>query len=169
MPRQSVVTTNPIRILRLQQNKSLDLFSRECHVHLQALYLNECGVYPTILPAIMERLTRFYGLDRNRLAEEYGDFVKSTREEFGQQHSLLSYLPGDSDIRVSPITKLRNDFDLSKLGFAKGICTQPTGISRVEKRITSEFPQQLNEALLEAGLPVGMLAELQERQREYYG
>lgn len=117
----------------------------------------------------MERLTRFYGLDRNELTSEYGDFVKSSRAEFGVRHSLLDYLPGDSDIRVSPITKLRNDLSLSKLGFAKGICSQPSGISRVEKRITPEFPQQLIEALTDAGLPVVMIAELQERQREYYG
>jgi hypothetical protein len=136
---------------------------------LQALYLNECGVYPSILPSILRRLTRYYGLDEKELVAGYGDYVRFTRLEFGRKYTLFDYLPGDSDIRVSPVTKLRNDFDLSKLGFAKGICTQPSGISRVEKRITSEFPQQLNEALTDAGLPVVMLHELQERQREFYG
>jgi hypothetical protein len=117
----------------------------------------------------MGRLVRYYGLNKGGLDEEYGDFIKSTRSEFGLKYALLDYLPGDSDIRASPITKLRNDLDLSKLGFAKGICTQPSGVSRVEKRITSEFPTQLVEALSDAGLPVVMIRELQERQREFYG
>lgn len=168
MPRASVETTNPIRVIRLANHKTLESFAAECHIHLQAVYLNECGVYPSILPSILERLVKKYGSNRSDVVKQYADYVRTSREEFGLENSFHNYLPGDSDIRISPITKFRADFNLSRLGFAKRICCQPSGISRVERKITSTFPEQLQTALKDAGLPVGILQELLDRQVEFY-
>ena len=167
MARKSEVTTNPIRIVRLADHKSLEEFAISCHVHLQAVYLNEMGMYPTILPSILGYLTKHYDEHAPELEEQYEHFVQTRRYDFGMKHE--PYHLNEPSLNINPLHDFRHSLGCeTAFGFAKAICVNPTVIRRVEKCQTDSFPGQLNIALREILLPVGEIEELEYRHQEYY-
>jgi DNA-binding XRE family transcriptional regulator len=165
--RKSTPSDNPIRRLRLERGMTLEQFADECNIHLQAVYLNEMGMYPTILPSIME-IMRAYGFSGKESEEEYQDYVKDNRFNFGEKHS--PYNLGTPDISVSSIKPFRTSLGYSTaFGFAKAICINPTIIRRVEFGKVLEFPGQLNFALRDIQMDPSDIQELELRHQEFYG
>lgn len=167
MGRKSEVTSNPIRRLRLSKGKTLEQFADDCGIHLQAVYLNEMGMYPTVLPAVM-RLMRAYGISLSEAEEEYQDYVRDIRFNFGEEHAPYSL--GLPSVSVSSIKVFRDILGISTaFGFARAICVNPTLIRRVEYGKTDEFPGHLNFALRDIQMDPSDIQELELRHQDFYG
>ena len=167
MGRKSQPSDNPIRRLRLDQGMTLEQFSDACGIHLQAVYLNEMGMYPTILPSVLEAM-RYYGVSGSKSEEEYQDYVKDKRYNFGEEHS--PYNLGSPEISSSSIKTFRVSLGYSTaFGFAKAICINPTVVRRVEFGKALEFPGQLNFALRDIQMDPSDIEELELRHQEFYG
>lgn len=162
MSRQSVATDNPIRKLRLQHHKSLRQLSHECGVNIQALYLNECGVYSHILPVVKKKLVKKYHADGQKLDQEYRMFISQKRFFFDRDFSAT--LPENNG--KNPVVSLRENLSLSRLGFAKVICVHPSILHKVEKNVLSDIPESLRIALLQCGFRVEDVRELSDRYRK---
>lgn len=161
---------NPIRRIRTKEGKSLVEFGEDCGVQFQALYLNECGVYPHILPSILAHLTRL-GYDNHvELQREYNEFVTQKRGEAYFKFDLGNYtLPPPTGV-LHPILALRETIafgGLSRIGFAKAFCVHPASLYKLEFGDSQHLPAQLRVALLEAGLPDTVVDELDFRIGEW--
>lgn len=168
-----MATLNPIKRVRLAHNKTLEEFSLAAGVHVQALYLNEQGVYPNILPAI-ERYLMKLGEDPNDLNTQYLEFQNDKRRTIGAFLELKDYVTLEPrydeghpfvGFRESLGTPSHEPF--SRMGFAKSFCVHPAQLYRLEKGGTKHLPEQLREALTTAGLPGNVIAELESRCEEY--
>lgn len=151
--------------MREAENKTLQQFSTLIGIHLQALYLNESGVYPTILPVVGSYMSRKgYNLEEMEIA--YQEFVSERREEFFEKwapYSLPEPFLGDS-----PVGKWRATLGLSRAGLAKGLCVHPGQLHRVETGRAQALPNQLVEALKAVRFPDDLIEELNDRVEEYY-
>lgn len=166
MARKSIPSKNPIRTIRLSRRESLQEFADKCKVHLQAVYLNEMGMYPTVLPSIMKRLQHM-GVAIQGVEEQYRDFVEEQRYEFGSLHS--PYTLPEPSLSINPLHNFRASLNYhTAFGFAKAICLNPTIVRRVESCAVEDFPGQLVLSLRDIQLPVGDIEELQYQHREYY-
>jgi len=167
VPRKSVSSTNPIRVLRLSQHKTLEAFAAECGVHLQALYLNEMGMYPTVLPSISKRITSHYEVNADELEEQYQQYVSDKRYQFGEVHK--PYVLNEPSLGHDPLRDFRTSLGYNTVfGFAIAVAINPTTVRRVESCTTDNFPGQLRLALRDIQLPVGDIEELEIRHQEYY-
>jgi transcriptional regulator with XRE-family HTH domain len=168
MARKSEASSNPIRQLRLQNGKTLEQFAHECGIHLQAVYLNEMGMYPSILPAIAIRMKVHYGLSSQEIEEDYSSYVRERRYYFGDRH--IPYVLGDATSAISSVRLFRGNCGYkTAFGFAKAICINPTLIRDVESAKVENFPGQLNLALRDIQMSPEDIEELQYRHQEYYG
>ena len=171
MPRtRSDLAQSPLRLARKHLGLSIADFAEVCNVHEQALYLNECGCYSGVLPSV-EHVLSGLGFDLEIIERDYAKFQKEKREAFGTQYGLAVWTVADLGthrLNKSPVATLRSRCNISQLGFAKAICVQPAVIYKAEKGKASMLPEQIRDALIEAGLSVQLLEELNERQQEYY-
>lgn len=161
------LVTNPIRIARESQNKTLQQFADSIGCHFQAVYLNESGIYPTILPKIKIYLTNKLGLNAKELDDSYKEFVLVTRKNFGALYGPFSELP-NSLVGTSPIVRWRESLGLTRSALAKGICVQPYQISNTENKVTGVIPTQMLEAFRDIGMEKHIIEELEYRVEEYY-
>jgi hypothetical protein len=167
MARKSIPSENPIRRTRLNEHKTLDEFAQECKVHIQAVYLNEMGMYPTVLPSIMKRLVGHYGLDSTNAEEAYQYYVLNKRLRFAEQHA--PYVLGQPDVSRCPIRTFRNSIGYNTVfGFANAIAINPTIIRRVEGCKVDIFPRELKRALKDIRLPVAEIDDLEYQHQEYF-
>jgi len=167
MPRKSQESWNPIRRTRLENHKTLEQFSHECKVHIQAVYLNEMGMYPTVLPAISRRLVEHYGRSPTEIEEEYQYYVVRKRLAFGVEHQPYDF--GESDLSRNPVKSFRTTLGYNTaFGFATAIAVNPTLIRRVESCKVEDFPKHLIQALRDINLSARDVEELQLRHREYF-
>ena len=167
MPRKSQVTDNPIRILRLSVHQTLETFAQRCGIHLQALYLNEMGMYPTVLPSVMRYLHHNYDVSETETEEDYQNYVRNVRYSFGDNHVPYDFPEPNST--VSSIRQLRSSLGISTaFGFAKAICLNPTIIRNVESGKIFEFPGHLNFALREIQVDPADIDELEYRHQEFF-
>jgi hypothetical protein len=149
----------------MAHHKSLEQFAFECNITLQAVYLNEFGVYPSILPSILHRLKTYYEQDESELVRDYEKYVQTKRFNFGEEHK--PYKLPESDLQKNPIASFRALLTCTRIGFAKSICVQPSLLYKVEEGKTDVIPGQLSIALREIQLPVGDIQELQDRLVEH--
>lgn len=167
MARKSEVSSNPIRMLRLSRNLTLEQFAEECSIHLQAIYLNEMGMYPTILPAIL-RTMHDYGINPGEVEDEYQDYIKEKRYGFGTTHSPYTF--GEPNVAVSSIKSFRTSLSFpTPFSFAKAIAINPTLIRQVEFGRVYEFPGHLNFALRDIQMDPSDIQELELRHQDFYG
>jgi transcriptional regulator with XRE-family HTH domain len=162
--------SNPIRILRTANHKSLQELSELCGVHLQTIYLNECGVFPTVLPKIRTTLNRKYDADLTKLDADYKKYIFDQRKTFSVAYAdKIDSLP-EADLTRCPMGLYRKGISpsLSRMGFAKTICVEPAGMYRLEVFPLAAIPGRIREALLQVGLSSPNLEELEERTNEFY-
>lgn len=141
-----------------------------CGVHLQTLYLNECGVFPTVLPRIKSSVIKKCNVDPDELDKDYKEFVLSKRRLFAKKYkNKINILP-EPDLTASPFKYYRESLgaNVSRMGFAKDICVEPAGLYRLERVPLNKLPGRLTEALLQVGLTPDNLEELEERTNEFY-
>lgn len=165
MPRtKHSLSTNPIRQVREQLGLSLDDMSKAIGCHLQALYMNESGVYPSILPEILHWLVG-RGYNRVELLLQYDEFVDKTRESFRNKYYPYE-LPKPDALRC-PLRLWRESLGISRAGLAKGLCVQPSLLYRVEQGKAQSLPSQLRQALLYVGMTKEDVNELNYRTAEF--
>lgn len=160
---------NPIRLARQSSpEKTLEAFSRRCGVHKQALYLNERGVYPDILPSILPVLIEL-GYEEKSVQSSYHDFQRLRRIARGQLDRLdeTTELGEPLPHLGHPFVQFRLALGLARLGFAKEYCVHPASLHKLETGSAIHISEQLREALTVAGLPATVIAELNSRCEEY--
>jgi DNA-binding XRE family transcriptional regulator len=166
MSRKSELNANnPICEVRLQHHKTLMEFAAEAGIHFQALYLNECGCYPTILPALMALMTRKYQQDKLTLQNKYDMFVIKKRMEFADKHKPYAW--PEVDVSRSPVEMFRKALGYSQIGFAKAICIQPTILYKVERGKSINIPESIKHAFKILQIPYEMVEEFNYRQQEF--
>lgn len=171
MPRsRSDLAQSPLRLARKHLGLSISDFAQVCQVHEQALYLNECGCYSSVLPSV-EAVLSGLGFDTETLEREYRNFQLGIRQDFGRVHNFstlrVSEL-GRHRLDRSPVTVFRDRLGVSQLGFAKSLCVQPAILYKCEKGRAAGVPEQLERALKDAQFPVELVHEIDERQKEFY-
>ena len=158
----------PIRVARKARGLTLRKMAAEAGVHVQALYLNECGCYPTILPDILRYMVDVLGSENTEVSRAYDTFVLEKRVQFGNSHAMSDYTLGHlGEPRIHPFIAFRDSLELSRLGFAKGACVQPAVLYNVENCRCKRVPGQLIEALQDCRLPRVVIIELCLRFEEW--
>lgn len=155
---------NPIRRIRLSKGRTLMEFAGDCGVNYQALYLNECGVYPSILPAIHEYLVSLDAWPTD-LNEDYEEFRYHKRVLFGDIHSATPLPPPVGTLH--PFIAFRHALKLSRAAVAKKLCVHPAGLYRLELGLMKHLPGDVREAMLVAGFPGSLVDELDYRVEEW--
>lgn len=165
-PTKGSLADNPIRVIRKSQKDTLYTFSRKCGVSLQALYLNESGVYPTVLPSILYYLVSDLKCDEDDVLDAYFSFVRQKRKEWASLCAPYS-LP-ERRVGHSPLEDLRLSWGLSRVALAKTLCIQPSLVHRVEVGKARKLPRDFVEALEEIEFPKELIKELGDRVENFY-
>lgn len=156
---------NPVRRARKKIGKSVEQASKEAGIHWQTWYLTECGCYSAIPPAITGYFRR---KDLPVLNEDYQSFRLASQKEFGFQNLLNKGLPPFHS-GIAPIQAFREHCGIdSRASFAKGLCIQVALMFKLEHGNVRFLPRQVYDALINAGLPVEDVEELNERTQEHY-
>jgi transcriptional regulator with XRE-family HTH domain len=164
-PQNTALEGNPIRVVRRSLGKTQQEFANLVGIDVTALYLAESGCYPRILPSLLKWFEK-KGYNLEELRSDYRGFVKSTRSRFSSRYSPFD-LPIPT-FKKSPFTEWRETLNLSKTGFAKELCIQPSLLSRVESGAAHYLPEELEQALKDVGFEKDLLQELKDRVEEYF-
>lgn len=156
---------NPIREIRDRQHLTLEEFAGECGIHHQALFLNERGVYPHVLPAIIQRM-RGLGVDTEQLQQDYMVWQREERAANGAKYGLPRLIL-NAPIPGQPVALFRKQLGLSKMKFAKCFGIHPAELSKLESGTKHSLSEQFCTAMTEAGLSDTVLSELKYRCGEY--
>lgn len=164
--------TNPIRVLRKARHLSIGDVAEQACVNYQTVYLNECGVFPSVVPKIRAFLIEKLDGVGSQIDTDYRRFVLDKRRIFAIEYAdKLESLP-DPDLRFHPFAEFRSyiseQFE-SRSKFAKTICVEPAGLYRLERPpYLHEMPGRLREALLQVGVSSDNVQELNERINEFF-
>lgn len=161
---------NPVRTCRKHLKLTLEQFSKLTGVHVQAIHLLENGCYTPILPRISEYLVNNYVIDPVTLQDSYSTFQFHTRATFGRSHNFSSLQQvGEWNGDTSPFEEFRSQcLHVTRTSLAKGLCVQPAALFRLANNQVKELPVLVQNALSEAGLPMDLVYELNDRTREWY-
>lgn len=161
---------NPITAVRQSRGKTLKDFASDIGINRQALYLNECGVYPNVLPRIRRYIVEDLQERTNlSLRIEYQKFVLLKLE--GQRGTLDLDRFGVGDLGApdrSPLAGLRDALELSRMGFCKTLCLHPARELGCENGKYFSFGEQIERHLLYVGISEMVMEEMIERQRDFY-
>jgi hypothetical protein len=164
---------SPIRYVREMKNLSIRDAADLIGCHHQALYMNEIGCYPHVLPVVMAWLTEGSDYDQSQFShayERYQEVVrKQTADLFAWREVKIEHLgvPGDN-----PIIKLREHFDMSRAGLAKRLCLPTAMLYSAENpdasNLVASVPEELLRLLALAGLPEDVQQEMVDRYEMWY-
>jgi hypothetical protein len=139
------------------------------YMNAQAVFLNEQGVYETVLPRI-ERFMVKEGEDPNEIYKSYRDFVKEKRRWFGDHHGLPSWTVGSLGPPVgSPMEEFHKHLNISRMRFCKTLCVHPAKELAIECGKTRGLGLQIQTAFQDAQMPQSVIDELEYRVAEYHG
>lgn len=166
-PRRSDLADNPVRQARLRLSLTIKAISSRAQVQEQLWYLTECGCYSEIPPSVLSYLIE-KEFSPNFLREGYNAFVSRKRRDFGEKYLHDKFELPEPSPRVEPISALRTQLGLTRTSFAKDLCIQPAILYKVENAKQRTLSQVIKNALLEAGLELELIRELDMRYGEYY-
>lgn len=166
MPRSDPsLTQNPVREARKKLGYTLHEFAGVVGVNYQAIYLNECGVYQDVLPAVVSYLKR-KGYKENELQKDYQEFIRLRRQNFLREYGPFKLV--DVDSTESFMTTWRHSLGLSKMALSKLLCIQPTLVDRVETGKARKLPNQIRDAFHDLGFTFEELEEIDYRLEEFH-
>lgn len=169
-PYKESLERSPLRIFRERAGHSIESAAAFAKIHWQAWYMTECAVYAALPPAVLKAVDKMGG-NTETLKRDYRQFQKEQRELFGIQYrDTFEYfnLP-EFKFSQNPFRDWRTKLvDLSRQALAKRLCVQPAVLYKVEHGKSASLPEQVKEALEEAGCPVGVIEELDVRVAEHY-
>lgn len=160
---------NPIRVLRKQQGLTLGEMADRCGFHLQSLFLNEHGVYPTVLPRVVRYLEETLDLDASELQSDYQSWQYEKRRFWGERLGLETYELGPPILSRHPFVQFRQDLDskMSRMMFCKRFCVHPASVYKLEIGVALKLAEQIEDALQDAGLSDTVIGELNSRSEEF--
>lgn len=164
MPRADL-DDQPIRKRRLDLGYSIKKACEEAGVSWQTWYLTELGCYTEPPPVVLAFFSKF-GLKSQLIKIEYNEWIVARRSKFHSLHGNL-VLPNPNPTK-NPVAALYESLGYEQTSFAKALCVQPAILYKVANAEQRVLPLQLKNALLEVGLPIAEIEELQERYDEYY-
>lgn len=148
-------------------HKTLGQAAKESGVHWQLWYLTECGCYAGIPPAI-EHYLRRKQIWTESIPTGYSEYQVTCRIAFGRKYFNEGFSLPQPSISRHPVSTLHDQLKLSRSQFAKQLCVQPAVLYKSTGNTSRHLPRQLVDALTEAGLPVEVIEELQDRTEEFY-
>lgn len=160
---------SPVRIARLDAGYTIEGAAKRADVSWHAWYNTECGMYAGIPPSIMETLVT-WSFDRDDLQAQYKAHQTRKRQNFGRIHWYLTVkeLPAPSKA-IQPFRQFREKcLRVSRSRVAKALCVQVAVLYKLETGKNRSMPQQLREAMLEAGFVPTLIDELDDRCIEHY-
>jgi DNA-binding XRE family transcriptional regulator len=156
---------NPIKTVRTRASRTIKEFAHDCGVHEQAVLLNEQGVYPHILPSVLDHMRSIRNDPQYEL--DYKMFVRDRRRHNGARFDFAGQTTLGPPEAVHPVVAFRLKFDMSRMKFAKLFCIHPAELDRLEKGKKHGLSEQFKLAMKDAGLPGNVLSELEFRCEEY--
>jgi hypothetical protein len=159
------MNTNPIRDYRKRNGHTIEEFAKACGVHWQAVFLNEQGVYPHVLPRILRKLVD-WGANSLIIQGDYNLYQRNKRETNGVRFCLGAVILPAPTLK-HPVVAFRDSLSISRMLFCKLFCVHPAEMSRLESGEKHTFSEQFKQAMLQAGLPATVLDELEFRCGEY--
>lgn len=157
---------NPLKRIRKKEGLTLAALAGRVNIHTQAVYLNECGVYATILPATARWLDR-NGYHSRSLQDEYIEWQSAHRAESGKILKAAEFQLGEPSIKISPLSCLLDDLKLSRMKFAKMLAVHPALLYKLDRGETFGIGLQVKQAMLEAGFSPSLVEELDWRTAEF--
>lgn len=156
---------NPIKAAREMLGLSISQVAAFADLHRAVIIRSEQGCYASIPPRLYSFLVGRLGEGDPSIALDYQRWVGEKRaDSFGQ---LSSRLP-DYIRQVHPFVQWREYSDLNRNQFCKAFCVNTGTVIRFENNIVQQtVPDQLIEALAEAGYPQEIIQELHIRYRLY--
>ena len=134
--------------------------------HLQAVYLNECGVYPHVLPAIRKYIESL-GYDVRELDEEYAAFQTRMRELTGARVKAGQVAIDEPSNGAHPFLAFRKMLGMSRMSFSKSFAVHPAFLYKLERAEAHGLSSQMKNAMAEAGFRPSVIDELDYRCAEY--
>lgn len=159
---------SPVRLARARLNLTLKGASRAAGINYQTWYLTECACYDRVPLTVLHYLEN-QGFSSVWLEQEYKRYQERCRTIFFLNYYELFDKVDFENLtgNTHPVEWLRKSLGLSRQGFAKELCIQPAVLYKVESGRTKSIPQQLNEALIEVGLPETVLTQLREETEKW--
>jgi DNA-binding XRE family transcriptional regulator len=161
---------NPITKARSRLGLSRVDLSRVTGVHVSALLHLERGCYSAILPTVLAYFMS-EGFDVKDLQAEYRAYQNTQRIDAGIYYDFEHLDLGQPNLKQHPMISLREQLGYSRDAFAKTFCIHPAALQELERGDRVSLPEQVVEALEEAGLREEVIAELNFRVgefRDYY-
>lgn len=163
---KALLDDNPVRKLRQQLGMSLNEMAEEAGLNRFGLLRVESGMYASIPPRVEEFLKKKHpSLDLNVLGIEYKTFQQNYRKKMFEGQQLLLPKP---NLSRNPVTLFREHLEYGATEFMKKLCVNPGVMHKVEGDQAASIPEQLREALSQAGMSDDELEELDFRISERY-
>lgn len=162
------VVQNPVQRIRLAMHKTQGQFAREIGCHEQLVFLVEQGVYPAISPVVFNWMVS-RGSNGARITFEYRRFQEDRRQGFGERETFSLWTLDSLGPPVgSPFESFRDILGFSRMRLCKSLCIHPAKELAVESGQAQSMGGQIRGALLQAGLPVEVMTELDCRIKEFH-
>lgn len=158
----TTVLENPIRRIRQLEGKTLNQLAESIGINYQAVYLNECGTYSSVLPTIVRYFEKL-GYDGNEIENDYQAFQCSKRQVSGEKYKMGEITDLGPPSAVNPLVQFRYLLNITRSKFCKDFCVHPASMRQLELNAMQTLPAQLHLALEQAGLAPGLIVELEER------
>lgn len=163
---KALLDDNPVRKLRQQLGMSLNEMAEESGLNRFGLLRVESGMYAAIPPRVEDFLKKKHpSLDLNILGIEYKTFQQNYRKKMFEGQRLVLPKP---NLSKNPVTLFREYLEYGTTEFMKKLCVNPGVMYKVEGDMTASMPEQLREALSQAGMSEDELDELGFRISERY-
>lgn len=163
----------PIRVVRRAKGLSLRDAAELIGCHHQALYMNEQGCYPHVLPVILDWLVENSDYTAFSLDLAYQEFIRLKREDTKERFdwSSISFMhlgkPGSN-----PLTSLHESLGMSRAAFCKNLCLSSSLLYTLENsgasHVAAVIPPDVTDLLLYMGISSDVIEEMHERYGDWY-
>jgi hypothetical protein len=129
-------TLNPLKRLRLETNKTPELFAKEAGIQLAAVGQAEEGFYPHPLPSYLIALGITPGSSYEyEVTEEYHEYQIRKRKANGANGNRRLILDPVFSLDEHPLVTWRRQSGLATYGFCSAFCIHMPSVNNFEKNI----------------------------------
>lgn len=163
---------NPIRAIRNDLGLSLRQAAEKIGCNYQALYMNELGTYPRVLPVILDWLSTHSEYSEKTISLAYTIHniasLQEAAEKYGTRESDISWLGKPEE---NPIVAFRERLGMSRSAFSKNFHIPISVMFSVENIKFSNYARNVPDIILTnlavTLVPEVVLDEMEERYREW--
>jgi DNA-binding transcriptional regulator YiaG len=145
--------TNPLKELRLERGWTQEDLAGFAGVTRHAVLRTEQGVYALPPPAILSVFQQRTELSMLTMERQYVDWVKWTRRHTGLKLSSKASKQAVSVMSGPEFLTWRYGLGITRrMEFCRLFCVHPAVVEKYEKGQQHKMPDQLREALFDAGM-----------------